>query len=115
MTRLSLLFLALLAVGCGGRTVDQPYETCVHGDACTQGTVCADTTLPASAGFTGSLCTNGCNTDGDCLQDLTNYAAICVNTQCYIQCPTGGSNCPYGTGCLTFTDQNGNPIDICTP
>jgi hypothetical protein len=95
--------------------VDNPYESCNAGDSCNGGLACLATTLPASAGFTGNLCTSGCNTSNDCLQDITNFAAICVNSQCYIQCPNGGANCPYGTGCVTFSDQVGNPIDICTP
>ncbi len=115
LLRCSLL-AALVAVGCGtNRRVDGPYQACAPGDGCAQGTVCAGSTLPASAGYTGNLCTTGCNTTNDCLQDLSNYAAICVNSQCYIQCPQGGSTCPYGTGCLTFQDQSGNRIDLCTP
>ena len=84
-------------------------------DTCSQGTECLDTTLPASAGYTGALCTVACSVDTDCPQDLTNFASICVNAQCYTQCPDGGANCPYGTGCVTFSDDAGNPIDICTP
>jgi hypothetical protein len=111
---LSTTLLAVLLTACGA-VVDQPYSSCTPGDACGQGTVCAATTLPASSGFTGSFCTNGCNVGSDCLMDLTNYATSCVNSQCYITCPAGGGSCPYGTGCLTFMDQNGNPINLCTP
>lgn len=110
--------LALSVIGCGGGgsgVIASPYESCQPGDTCTQGTVCSETTLPVSAGFTGALCTVGCNTDQDCPQDLNNYAAICVNGQCYTQCPAGNSTCPYGTGCVTLQDQNGFDFDICTP
>jgi|GEM_PF-3378546 len=116
---LSLFSLvAVVSSGCRiepvGPAVDDPYESCYPGDRCTQGTACLDTTLPASAGYTGSLCTVTCNVDLDCPQDLTNYASICVNSQCYTQCPTGSRSCPYGTGCITF-DSNTGPISICTP
>ncbi len=111
--------LALSVVGCGGGggtgVIASPYESCQPGDDCTQGTDCLETTLPVSAGFTGALCTVGCNTDLDCPQDLTNYAAICVNDQCYTQCPDGGALCPYGTGCVTLQDQNGFDFNLCTP
>ena len=121
MTRLA--FAAALAFsffGCGGGgggtvVVDQPYESCQAGDVCDQGTVCSATTLPVSAGFTGNLCTVQCNVDTDCPQDLSNFASICVNGQCYTQCPDGGANCPYGTGCVTFQDQDANEFNICTP
>jgi hypothetical protein len=109
------LALSAIAAGCNGPVIDSPYESCAPGEGCSQGTICLATTLPASAGYTGDLCTNYCNSSADCLQDLTNYAAICVNTQCYIQCPGGGSTCPYGTACLVFTDQGGNPVSLCTP
>jgi hypothetical protein len=104
--------------GCSGGAppvVDDPYQSCNPGDGCTQGTACVATTLPASAGYTGYLCTVQCNTDADCPQDLTNFVSTCVNDQCYTQCPNGGANCPYGTGCLSFADQAGNPINLCTP
>jgi len=119
-----LLGCALLVVGCGGGgggggggqvVVDSPYQACDPADACDQGFACLPTTLPASAGFTGYLCTVECNTQADCPQDLSNFASICVNGQCYIQCPDGGGSCPYGTGCLTFSDQSGALIDVCTP
>jgi hypothetical protein len=118
--RMSLLIaLTLSMFGCGGGNtviVDDPYESCdPNTDVCSQGTACLGTTLPASAGFTGSLCTVTCAVDTDCPQDITNFAAICVNDQCYTQCPNGGANCPFGTACITFSDQDGNPIDICTP
>jgi hypothetical protein len=113
-SRLQVLLLGLALQGCTA-AVDNPYESCALGDGCRGGTACLATTLPASAGFTGYLCTTGCATAADCLQDITNFAAICVNSQCYIQCPTGGSNCPYGTGCLAFQDQAGFPVNICTP
>ena len=106
----------LVLAGCGPLVVvDNPYESCSAGDACGQGTACYQSSLPASAGFTGNLCSTPCNDSSDCLQDLTNYAAICVNSLCYIQCPTGGSTCPYGTGCVQFSDQSGNAVNLCTP
>ncbi len=97
-------------------TTAYPYESCDgFTDVCTQGLSCLPTTLPVSAGFTGELCTSGCSTDFDCPQLLSNYAAICVNRQCYTQCPDGGANCPYGTGCVAFSDDFGGSVDICTP
>src|ERR1700674_3543895 len=102
--RCSLLALVFAACGGSNNRVDAPYESCTLQEGCSQGTGCLATTLPASTGYTGASCTTGCNADIDCLQDLSNYAAICVNSQCYIQCPHGSSTCPYGTGCLTFTD-----------
>ncbi|HRI50464.1 MAG TPA: hypothetical protein PLW65_09810 [Pseudomonadota bacterium] len=106
--------LGLSFAGCGS-PVNRPYEACGYGEACSGGTQCLQTSLPASAGFSGALCTNVCNQPADCLQDLQNYETICVNSQCYIQCPTGGYNCPYGTGCLQFSDQFGYPVNLCTP
>jgi hypothetical protein len=114
----TLLFavLALVLAACGtNQQVDAPYEACTLREGCSQGTACLQTTLPSSAGYTGASCTTNCNADSDCLQDLQNYAAICVNAQCYIECPQGNSTCPYGTGCLSFTDQDGLETDICTP
>jgi hypothetical protein len=108
-----LSFAALFA--CASSTVDQPYESCTASEGCTQGTGCIESTLPASAGYTGNFCSTGCNNSNDCLQDLSNYAAICVNGACYIQCPAGGQTCPYGTGCLDFTDQNNDIVSLCTP
>jgi hypothetical protein len=111
-----LLLLLSLSVACGPVVVvDDPYESCNPGDSCSQGTACLATTLPASSGFTGSLCTVSCNTSNDCPQDLTNFASICVNSQCYTQCPSGGASCPFGTGCITFQDQGGNLVNLCTP
>lgn len=113
---LGISLLLLLLAGCwDSRPLDSPYQSCNQGDGCGQGTGCLATTLPASAGYTGSFCTTSCGTSNDCPQDLSNYAAICVNSQCYIQCPSGTSTCPYGTGCLTFSDQYGNPVNLCTP
>ena len=109
------LVLCGMSLAACGPVLDQPYQSCGYGEACAGGTVCAQTTLPASAGFTGALCTSSCVTSNDCLQDLSNYAAICVNSQCYIECPTGGYSCPYGTGCISFSDQNGYLINLCTP
>jgi hypothetical protein len=114
---LGWLTLSLTLGGCVivGTPVNQPYESCAAGEACSGGTVCTGTTLPAAAGYTGAFCTTGCSVGSDCLMDLSNYQAECVNGQCYITCPTGGLTCPYGTGCLTFSDQAGQPINICTP
>ncbi len=115
------LLFGLFWLGCGGGggpsgVVANPYESCdPNVDVCAGGTDCLDTTLPVSAGFTGSLCTVACNFDTDCPQDLTNFAAICVNSQCYTQCPNGGSSCPYGTSCISFSDDGGNEVDLCTP
>jgi hypothetical protein len=118
--RCSILALVVAALGAGvlgcGSALPGAYETCDYGyDACPGGLVCYDTTLPASAGYSGALCTTVCTYSTDCPQLVANYDAICVNGQCYIQCPAGGSTCPYGTGCLEFSDQSGNPIDLCTP
>ena len=122
--RPALLVLCLTAFvgGCSplrvvdSGTIASPYESCDDlTDVCNQGLDCLPTTLPVSAGYTGELCTTGCNTDFDCPQLLSNYASICVNRQCYTQCPDGGAICPYGTGCVTFSDGTGAPIDICTP
>jgi hypothetical protein len=114
-TLLGWLLFGFALEGCNATVVDAPYESCTPGEICHGGTQCLPTTLPASAGFTGYLCTNSCATSVDCLQDLSNYAAICVNAQCYIQCPNGGASCPYGTGCVTFQDQAGFAVNICTP
>ncbi len=92
----------------------EPYDSCVAGDTCSGGLTCADTTLPASSGYSGSFCTSQCSSDGDCIQVPTNYAATCVNGQCYLTCPSDDT-CPFSQSCLTFTDQNGDPISLCTP
>jgi hypothetical protein len=113
---LAMAAFSLFVSGCGPVTVvDDPYESCNPSDSCSQNTACLATTLPASSGFTGYLCTVTCASDSNCPQDLTNYASICVNSQCYTQCPSGGASCPYGTGCVTFSDQNGNLVNLCTP
>jgi hypothetical protein len=105
-----------IALFCQPPATAAPYESCATGDTCTEGTACLTTTLPANAGFTGSLCTTACTADADCLQDLSSFTATCVNDQCYITCPSGGITCPYGTACLTFTDATtSTTIDICTP
>jgi hypothetical protein len=92
------------------------YETCDDRvDTCPSGLTCTPSTLPASAGFTGEFCSSGCSFSTDCLQLVSNYDAICVNDLCYIQCPDGGAACPYGTGCATFSDQDGNAVNLCTP
>lgn len=108
-----MLFLALAGAGCGAGRVD-PYESCGNGDYCTGGLTCATTTLPASSGYTGAFCTAGCFDSSDCPQLLSNYYAICVNEQCYLQCPTGSGSCPYGQGCFVFNSNIG-PVSLCTP
>ena len=118
MSRLRFLLpfaFALAACG-GGNNVFQPYEACTgSADLCTQGFACQASNLPVFAN-TGGLCTVSCGSDPDCLQDLNNFAAICVNSQCYIQCPAGGRTCPYGTACVDFTESDtGDIISLCTP
>ena len=100
--------------GSGGATIDAPYESCGQYDGCSGGTACIQSTVPTGY-YAGYFCSNGCNSSADCLQDLNNYDAICVNGACYIQCPTGGQTCPYGTGCFAFTDQTNSEVDLCTP
>lgn len=111
-----LLSFGLLLAGCytAPPVLVQPYETCGDGDACAAGLVCADTTLPASTGFTGAFCTSGCNFDEDCLQLTSSFESLCVNEQCYLTCPSNQA-CPYGQGCLTFQDQGGTLFNLCTP
>ncbi len=113
-----VLFSVLTAAGCGfgtgGSQGAGPYESCSYGEYCGYGLSCADTTLPVSAGYTGSFCTAGCNYGSDCPQVVSNYEAICVNGQCYLQCPTGSNSCPYGQGCFTFR-SNAGPVSLCTP
>lgn len=119
--RNALLALSLSVAACTATTnstgtIAYPYESCDEFvDVCDQGLACLPTTLPVSAGYTGELCTTTCRRDLDCPQLLSNYASICINQQCYIRCPDGGALCPYGTGCVTFSDQAGYPFDICTP
>ncbi len=110
-----LLALALLGAGCVVSTPeDNPYDVCAPGDICAGGLTCAASTLPAGSSFTGSFCTSGCNTSADCLQVPQNQTATCVNGQCYLQCPSGGIDCPYGQACFTF-DSNVGPISLCSP
>ena len=98
----------------GGYGNAGPYESCSGGTYCGGGLGCAQTTLPVSSGYTGSFCTSTCYTQADCPQLVQNYAAICVNSQCYLQCPDGGNSCPYGQGCFTFSSNVG-PVSLCTP
>jgi hypothetical protein len=110
-----LLLCGLSLAGCSisvSNGTASPYENCSAVEVCTGGTACLDSTLPA--GYAGYFCTTTCQASTDCGQDLTNYDAICVNSQCYIQCPTGGITCPYGTSCFTF-DSNVGPVSLCTP
>ena len=118
-----MLFSAILMTGvaglsgCGGGYASSagPYESCVGGDYCTTaGLYCARTTLPVSSGYSGSFCTSTCATSSDCAQLVSNYYAICVNSQCYLQCPSGSNSCPYGQGCFTFSSNIG-PVSLCTP
>jgi len=123
MARLRMLLPALFltAAACGGGgggpRLFQPYDTCdtQNGDGCTSSFACVQSSLP-SATFTGDFCTVGCNTTSDCPLVINNFDTVCVNAQCYIQCPTGGQTCPYGQGCVSFTDaSSGALIDLCTP
>jgi hypothetical protein len=112
-----LVAASSLVTGCGGGggNIDGAYESCYSGDVCDLNLDCLPTTLPESAGYTGALCTSTCATSADCAPDLTGYTPLCVNAQCYTQCPDGGATCPYGTTCLQFSDQDGNEVDLCTP
>jgi hypothetical protein len=112
------LFGVTLSSGCSSSArTDDPYESCASGDICDDGLDCEATQLPASTGFSGSFCTSGCNTDSDCVQDVTNYAAICVTngdiSQCYLTCPSDDT-CPYSQSCLTF-DSTAGALSLCTP
>jgi hypothetical protein len=91
-----------------------PYDACSAGELCAGGLTCTTSTLPAGSSFTGAFCTAGCNTSADCPQVPENQTATCVNGQCYLQCPTGGIDCPYGQACFTF-DSNVGPISLCSP
>jgi hypothetical protein len=103
-----------LAAGCGSNAF-QPYDTCGSpSDDCLGGTFCSQTTLPASSSFTGALCTNSCGVASDCLSIPSGFAPECVDSQCYLTCPSSAA-CPYGQSCLNFQDQNGNPISLCAP
>jgi hypothetical protein len=115
-TGMATLFACVaLWSGCtSSRVTDDPYESCDPGDYCRGGLACADTTLPVSSGFSGSLCTSDCGSDSDCLQLVSNFDAACVNGQCYLTCPAGGGSCPYSQGCFTFSSNTG-PISLCTP
>ena len=67
--------LGLSLAGCGS-PINRPYEACGYGEACSGGTQCLQTSLPASAGFSGALCTNVCNQPADCLQDLDRKSVV---------------------------------------
>jgi len=106
---------AFLATACTTTvTAVSPYDLCSAGDVCAGDLTCATSTLPAGSSFTGAFCTSGCNTGADCVQVPQNQTATCVNGQCYLQCPTGGIDCPYGQACFTF-DSNVGPISLCSP
>ena len=109
-----LIAVALLVAGCTTTTTTYPYDLCNPGDVCAAGLTCASSTLPAGSSFNGYFCTSGCNTAADCVQVPENQTAICVNGQCYLQCPSGGIDCPYGQACFTF-DSNVGPISLCSP
>jgi hypothetical protein len=112
------LSCALAACGGNDGIVAGPYESCdaSEGDVCSNsGFECVTTTLPASVGYTGQLCTTGCDANNPCPALIDNYDAICVNGQCYTECIQGDDTCPYGTGCLDFSDQDGNPVSVCSP
>jgi hypothetical protein len=111
-----LVLIAALALAACGRYVDGPYQSCDDStDRCDHGLSCSPTSLPVSTGYTGELCTAGCNVDSDCPSLIDNYDAICVNQQCYTQCPTGSDTCPYGTDCLQIDDDQGETLRICSP
>jgi hypothetical protein len=112
-----LLPLTLALIACGTSVpIRQAYDTCNPGDGCTDGFFCVQSSVPAvSAAGTGGFCTVGCNLDTDCPLVVGNFATICVNQQCYIQCPTGGANCPFTQACVPFTDQTGATLQICIP
>ena len=107
--------LVLSSSACSGSApaVDEPYESCILGDVCNGGLYCQGTTLPISSGYSGNLCTSGCNSDNDCLQLVQSYDAVCVNAQCYLTCPASDA-CPYSQGCFTF-DSPAGLIGLCTP
>jgi hypothetical protein len=109
----AVVAVALFAAGCPNTPVE-PYDSCGSGDSCSGGLSCIDTSLPASTGITGSFCSSACQQDSDCVQVPTNFAANCVNDQCYLTCPSSDS-CPYDQSCVQFTDQNGNAISLCSP
>lgn len=114
-----VLIAALSTGGCSSNTVtEDPYESCEPGDSCTGGTDCVATTLPASSGYSGDFCTAGCSSASDCPSAPSGYDPECIDDgnggQCYVTCGSSNS-CPYSQACLTFSDQNGNPISLCTP
>jgi hypothetical protein len=118
----ALLLTAAACGGGGGPQLFQPYDSCdtQNGDGCTSfggiGFACVPTTLPPPVAFTGEFCTVGCATISDCPLAINNFDTICVNSQCYIQCPQGSQTCPYGQGCFPFTDSaTGDIISLCTP
>jgi hypothetical protein len=107
--------IGVLAAGCVVSQANvSPYDACAAGDVCAGGLTCAQSNLPAGSSFSGFFCTSGCNTSADCLQVPENQTATCVNGQCYLQCPSGGINCPYGQACFTY-DSNVGPISLCSP
>jgi hypothetical protein len=118
MPRLQQLTLLLVVVAAGCTVAPppevSPYDACSGGEICAGGLACVTSTLPAGSSFTGAFCTSGCNTSADCVQVPQNQTATCVNGQCYLQCPTGSINCPYGQSCFTF-DSNVGPISLCSP
>ncbi len=113
--RVAMLILVLSAAcTVAPAPADSPYDVCTPGDICAAGLTCASSTLPAGSSFTGTFCTSGCNTGADCVQVPQNQTATCVNGQCYLQCPAGGIDCPYGQACFTY-DSNVGPISLCSP
>jgi hypothetical protein len=120
MSRFRLLLpLALTVIACESTPAPQiraAYDSCNPGDGCVDpGFTCVQSNLPAQT-FTGYFCTViGCAVDNDCPLVVGNFATICVNAQCFIQCPSGSATCPYGQGCVGFPDSTGGTSVICTP
>src|SRR3954471_2676944 len=119
MARLRVLLPFVLALAaCGsGRDVFQPYDSCNRANDLGDDSRfdCEQSELP-SVSFTGAFCTVGCGQNSDCPLVINNFDTICVNSQCFIQCPGSGNNCPYGQGCFDFTDADtGDILSLCTP
>lgn len=115
-----VLFGVVMLTSCGSssKTVPpavEPYDICAQGDSCANDQVCMPTSLPASSGYTGSLCTSACSSDLDCL--VTGfYLQACFSGECYITCtPGAGPFCPYGQRCVIYDRANLGDVELCTP